>query len=64
VFIDKVTDPQNFGAILRSCHFYGINKIIVNQQHKCRLNSTVSKTSAGALEIMDIYAVKSTTNFF
>lgn len=49
VFLDQITDPQNFGAILRSCYYLNINKILVNNKNKCPLNSTVSKTSSGAL---------------
>lgn len=46
---DKITDPQNFGSILRSCLFYGVKNIFISKKNAAPLNSTVSKASAGAL---------------
>ena len=55
---DRITDPQNFGAILRSCFFFGVSNIVVGRKYHCPLNSTVSKVSAGALELLDIRMVE------
>lgn len=30
LFLDGITDPQNFGSILRSAMFLGVDGIIVN----------------------------------
>ena len=49
IFCDKITDPQNFGAILRSCLYFGVHNIFVGKNHNAPLNSTVSKASSGAL---------------
>lgn len=57
VFCDKITDPQNFGAIARSCLYFGIKGIFTNKKNSAPLNTTVSKASSGALELMDIYNV-------
>ena len=55
IFLDKITDPKNFGAIIRTCLYLGVENIVVDEVSRCPLNSTVSKTSSGALELMDIY---------
>lgn len=52
VYCDKITDPQNFGSIIRSCIFFGVKNLFIPKKNCCPLNSTVSKTSAGALELM------------
>jgi tRNA G18 (ribose-2'-O)-methylase SpoU len=49
IYCDKITDPQNFGAILRSCLFFGVSEVFTGKKHHCPLNTTVSKTSAGAM---------------
>jgi len=63
LFLDGVTDPQNFGSILRSAMFFGIDGVIVNKKNACGLTSAVSKVSSGALEFLPIYSVKFVKNF-
>ena len=31
LFLDQITDPQNFGSILRSAMFLGVDAIVVNK---------------------------------
>ena len=57
VYCDKITDPQNFGAIIRSCLYFGVKGIFLSKKYSCSLNSTVSKVSSGALELMNIYHI-------
>lgn len=54
--LDEVSDPQNLGAILRSCYFLGVDGIIVCSKNSAPLNEIVSKTSSGALELVKIYS--------
>lgn len=56
VFLEKITDPHNLGAIIRSCHYLGVDFIVVDHYNRCPLSSTVSRTSAGALELLDVYS--------
>lgn len=49
VFCDKISDPQNFGAIFRSSLFFGARTIFTGKKGHCPLNETVSKTSSGAM---------------
>jgi len=63
LFLDGVTDPQNFGSILRSAMFFGIDGVIVNKKNACGLTAAVSKVSSGALEFLPIYTVKFVKDF-
>jgi tRNA G18 (ribose-2'-O)-methylase SpoU len=61
VFCDKITDPQNFGAILRSCLFFGVKGVFTGRKYHCPLNSTVSKASAGAAELIQTHLIDNST---
>jgi len=64
LFLDQVTDPQNFGSILRSAFFIGVDGVIVNKANACGLTPVVSKVSSGAVEFIPIYSVKFVSHFF
>lgn len=55
VALDEIQDTHNMGAIIRTCVFFGVDGIVTTEHRSAPLNSTVSKTSAGALEIAPIY---------
>ena len=57
VILDGITDPHNLGAIIRTCEAAGINGIIIPKDRSVSVNSTVMKTSAGALENVKIAMV-------
>lgn len=63
VYLDQITDPQNFGAIIRSCYYFQIGALLVGSKNRCPLNSTVSKTSSGALELINIHSVANPVDF-
>ena len=63
VALDSITDPQNLGAILRSCHFLGAGGVILCTKNSSPLSPVVSKASAGALEIMPISEVNNMMRF-
>jgi len=48
LLLDGITDPHNFGAILRSADQFGIDLVIVPGRRSAGDNMTVRKTSAGA----------------
>jgi tRNA G18 (ribose-2'-O)-methylase SpoU len=48
VAFDDVQDPQNLGAMLRSCLFFGVSAVIVPAKNSSPPSPTVSKASAGA----------------
>ena len=57
VMLDHLEDPHNFGAIIRTCEALGINGIIIPNDRSVNINSTVVKTSAGAIEYTKIIRV-------
>jgi len=57
VILDHLEDPHNLGAIIRTCEAAGINGIIIPKDRSVAVNSTVMKTSAGALENVKISMV-------
>lgn len=47
--LDGITDPHNFGAILRSADASGCHGVIVAKDRACPVTGVVEKTAAGAL---------------
>ena len=50
VALDGVVDPQNLGAILRSCEFFGVSGVFWPRDRAVGLTGTVARASAGATE--------------
>lgn len=48
VLLDEITDPHNFGAILRSCDQFGVDLVVTRNRRAARHTSIVSQASAGA----------------
>lgn len=57
VLCDKITDPRNLGAIIRTAECAGVHGIIIPKRGSVGVNGTVEKTSAGAAEHMLIAKV-------
>ncbi len=49
LILDGVTDPHNFGAILRSAEVAGCHGVFVAKDRSCSVTPVVEKTAAGAL---------------
>jgi 23S rRNA (guanosine2251-2'-O)-methyltransferase len=49
VILDEITDPHNYGAILRSCDQFGVDLVITRNRRIAKYAEIVSKTSAGAV---------------
>jgi len=54
VVLDSVTDVRNFGSIVRSACFLGVDAIMISSKGSADINEETIKTSAGALLKMDI----------
>ncbi|MDR3123629.1 MAG: 23S rRNA (guanosine(2251)-2'-O)-methyltransferase RlmB [Treponema sp.] len=48
VILDEITDPHNYGAILRSCDQFGVDLVVTRTRRVAKHAEIVSKTSAGA----------------
>lgn len=57
LILDGITDTRNFGAIIRSAEAFGVHGIIIPKRRAAGVNSTVVKTSAGAVEYVKIAKV-------
>ena len=62
VILDHLEDPHNFGAIIRTCEAAGITSIIIPKDRSVKVNATVMKTSAGALENVNVCMVTNLVN--
>lgn len=58
MILDQIEDPHNLGAIIRSAEAFGFDGIIISERRSAKVNSTVYKTSAGAINNIDIAMVK------
>lgn len=62
VILDKIEDPHNLGAIIRSCECMGVHGVIIQKRNACQITDIVEKTSAGATSYMKVAKVTNITN--
>ncbi len=62
VILDHLEDPHNFGAIIRTAEAAGVDYIIIPKNRSVSVNSTVMKTSVGALDNVKIVEVTNLNN--
>ncbi|OLL24514.1 rRNA methyltransferase 1, mitochondrial [Neolecta irregularis DAH-3] len=75
VWLDRITDPENMGSIIRTCSYLGVEGILISAKNRhlshtghtdlnsASLNPVVAKASSGALEWASLFAVNSGTDF-
>lgn len=54
LILDEITDPHNFGAIIRSAVCLGADAIVIPRHNSAEVNHTVIKTSSGAVKYIPI----------
>lgn len=62
VMLDHLSDPHNFGAIIRTCECIGVKSIIIPKDRSVLVNDTVYKTSVGAINNVKIILVSNLNN--
>jgi 23S rRNA (guanosine2251-2'-O)-methyltransferase len=58
VALDQVQDPRNLGAVCRSAEFAGAAGLIVPERRSASVTPVVCKTSAGAVEHLEVAHVR------
>ncbi|MDO5047038.1 MAG: 23S rRNA (guanosine(2251)-2'-O)-methyltransferase RlmB [Anaerococcus sp.] len=61
IILDKIEDPHNLGAIIRSAEAFGFDGVIIPERRSASVNATVFKTSAGAISNIKVFRVKNLT---
>lgn len=57
LILDGIEDPHNLGSIIRTAETAGVHGIIIPKRRSALINSTVNKTSAGAINYMKVARV-------
>ena len=55
--LDRITDPQNVGAMFRACECFGVDALLWSKNRGCPMTPVVSKTSSGASELVPYFTV-------
>ncbi|MFC6618241.1 23S rRNA (guanosine(2251)-2'-O)-methyltransferase RlmB [Deinococcus radiophilus] len=63
VLLDGITDPRNFGAIIRSAEVLGAHGVVAEERRSAPLSAVVAKTAAGATAYLPLVQVKNLPRF-
>lgn len=62
VLVEDVTDTRNLGALLRVCEGTGVGRVLLRDRGTAAITPAVAKTSAGAVEWLEIERITNTAN--
>jgi 23S rRNA (guanosine2251-2'-O)-methyltransferase len=54
IILDEITDPHNFGAVIRTAAASGADGIVISDKNSVKVNHTVIKSSSGATNYIKI----------
>lgn len=60
--IETMEDPQNLGALIRTALCANVDYIMIPKDRSCQPSSSVSRSSAGAMEHAEIYTITNTAS--
>lgn len=60
--LENIEDPHNMGALIRTALCAGVDYILIPKNRSCQPSSTVSRSSAGAMEHADVYMITNTAS--
>jgi len=58
VILDDIEDPQNFGAILRSCETFGVHGVVISRSKGAVISPAVAKSSGCSVLHINIAKVE------
>ncbi len=64
VAMDNITDPQNFGAIIRSACAFNADAIVTTKNNSASESAALSKAAVGTIEKIDICVEANLSNTF
>ena len=62
LIIESIEDPHNLGALIRTALCADVDYIMIPKDRSCPPSSTVSRSSAGAMEHADIFMITNTAS--
>ncbi|RLC13647.1 MAG: 23S rRNA (guanosine(2251)-2'-O)-methyltransferase RlmB [Deltaproteobacteria bacterium] len=62
LILESIEDPHNLGALIRTALCAGVDYILIPKDRSATPSSTISRSSAGAMEHADIYTITNTAS--
>jgi len=62
LILESIEDPHNLGALIRTALCSGVDYILIPKDRSALPSSTVSRSSAGAMEHADIFLITNTAS--
>ncbi len=57
IALDQVTDPRNLGAIVRSCAFFGVREVLIQERRQVGITRASVLTAQGGFSLVDLVVV-------